>query len=119
MHHRSRFLLLCPITLVCLGQAGFAGELRFEISFPKEARAEPVTGRVYAILSRDGNSPPLRQVSPTGVPFFGKNVADLAPEEAASIGAEVMGFPVRSSNDIPSGGPDPPESPALPGTKPP
>jgi hypothetical protein len=78
---------------------------RFEISFPKQAHAEPITGRVYVAMSRtsDAHSTPIQQTSETGVPLFAVNVSTLAPGAPAVIDANAFGFPVRSLRDIPKG----------------
>lgn len=87
------------------------GGLRFEISFPPGARAEPATGRVYVAISRDlsrpGRSgttaPPIQQVGPTGVPLFSHAVDALAPGQVAVIDAADFGHPLQSLRDLPSG----------------
>ncbi|KPK75118.1 MAG: hypothetical protein AMJ79_12510, partial [Phycisphaerae bacterium SM23_30] len=58
---------------------------RFEISFPTKVRPEAVTGRVYAIISRNGNRELRFQTGFTGVPIWGKNIMALVPDEAAII----------------------------------
>ena len=78
---------------------------RFEISFSRTARAEPVTGRVYVALSRtsSASSTPIQQTGETGVPLFGVNVENLAPGARASIDGGTFGFPIASLRDIPAG----------------
>lgn len=95
--------LLFPAASLFLSAVASAGELTFEVSFPAAARAEPVTGRVYAVVTRDDGRPPVMQVGPTGVPFFGLNVESLAPGEAALIDGSVLGFPVPSVDQLPAG----------------
>ena len=79
------------------------GVLRFEISFARTARAEPVTGRVYIAISRDNHEPPIQQVGETGVPLFGRNVEALAAGQTAIIDATDAGHPIRSLRDLPAG----------------
>ena len=83
-------------------QAAPAG-LRFEIAFGKDARAEPVTGRVYVAISRTNDRQPIQQADSTGSPLFAKNVESLAPGATAVIGADDLGHPVASLRDIPEG----------------
>src|ERR1700761_9668007 len=73
--------------------------LRFQISFPAAAHAEPITGRVFVILSRDiapcgpadavaataEPCEPRLQVSRIGVPFYGRDVTSLKPGDSATI----------------------------------
>jgi hypothetical protein len=81
-----------------------AGELKFEVSFPSSIHREPITGRVYLIVSRNDEREPRLQVRrATGVPLWGKNVASLKPEEPAVIDEEVLGCPLKSIGDIPPG----------------
>ena len=98
-----------------------AQPLRFEISFPAAAHAQPITGRVYVMIARpgDGAAPnaapgapstpgsgdrePRLQIGRTGSPFFGRDVEKLAPGQAAIIDATDLGTPVASLRDIPAG----------------
>lgn len=77
--------------------------LRFEISFSEELHPQPLTGRVYIILSRNKEREPRFQVSPTGVPFFGKNIRSLKPGEKSVIDESVFGYPVESIRNLPKG----------------
>lgn len=94
---------LRAFTLVLAALPCAAQGLRFEISFSEDARSEPVTGRVYAVVTRDDGRPPVFQVSETGVPFFGRNVEELRPGDAATIGPDVLGYPVPSTAQLPAG----------------
>jgi hypothetical protein len=95
--------------------------LRFEISFPAEAHAQPITGRVYVMIARPGSSAgggsgpgatsspgpgerePRLQIGRTGTPFFGRDIEKLAPGQPAVIDATDLGTPVASLRDIPAG----------------
>lgn len=88
-------LLTWPVTA--------AAEQRFEVSFPTAAHAEPVTGRIYVMISRTNEREPRLQIGRTGVPFFGRDVEALAPGEAGIIDATDLGSPVASLRDIPAG----------------
>ena len=72
---------------------------RFKVTFADAARKEATSGRVIVALSRTANF----RLSETGTPFFGINVDDLKPGQAAFVDAGVLGHPVRSLNDIPPG----------------
>ncbi len=91
--------------------------LKFEISFPAAAHADPITGRVFVILSRDiahcgpadavaaTREPcePRLQVSRIGVPFFGRDVDSLKPGDSATIDNSGLGSPLAHLSDIPAG----------------
>lgn len=81
----------------------FARGLRVEITVPAAVRATPVTGRVYFIVARTGDREPRLQIGRTGTPFFGRDVENLAPGQAAVIDATDLGTPVASLKDLPPG----------------
>jgi enterochelin esterase-like enzyme len=90
-------------TAVAQPRAAAAAGVRIEISFTKDARAEPVTGMVYVAVSRDNQRSPVEQASPTGAPLFSHYVEALAPGTAAAITSADRGHPVRSLSDLPAG----------------
>ena len=92
-------LIVIPGDLPAQSRSG----LQFEISFPTKAHGEPVTGRVYVIISRDRSREPRFQTGYTGVPIWGKNVYALKPGEGAIIDEDVFGYPLRSIVEIPPG----------------
>ena len=104
-------LLAASIVALLLAGAGArvsiveaqATTTRIEISFPKEARAEAVTGMVYVAISRDNQRTPIEQASPTGVPLFSKYVEGLAPGAVVAIGDADRGHPVAKFRDLPAG----------------
>ena len=82
-----RFIAAAFVAIgMATGAAQRSDGLRFEISFAPGARSEPVTGRVYVAISREGSAQrsPIQQASPTGVPLFSKGVEDLRPGQAAN-----------------------------------
>ena len=81
----------------------FAAATRFEVSYPASAAAGPITGRVFIMISRDGQREPRLQISRIGVPFFGRDVEKLAPGQAAVIDSTDLGTPVESLSGIPPG----------------
>lgn len=107
--HALRVLFVALVTAI-VALAGFAAAsgggpapLRFEISFPASAHAQPVTGRVYVMISRTGDTEPRQQIGRTGVPFFGRDVEQLKPGQPAIIDQSDLGSPVESLRDIPPG----------------
>jgi enterochelin esterase-like enzyme len=95
-------LAAAQTTLARQGRAAAAGS-RIEISFTRDARAEPVTGMVYVAVSRDNQRSPIEQASPTGSPLFSHYVEALAPGGAAAITSDDRGHPVRSLRELPAG----------------
>jgi hypothetical protein len=80
---------------------------RFEVSLSKSASKESLDGRVYVIVSRDGESEPREQVDvPDGTPFWGRNVDALEPGGSVELSGgdrDVFGYPLRSIGDLPEG----------------
>lgn len=77
--------------------------LLFQISFSAESHPDPITGRAYVIISRNGSREPRFQTGYTGVPIWGVNIVSLAPGETAAIDGTVFGYPLASIADIPPG----------------
>jgi len=66
----------------------------FTVRFAREARAEPFTGRVLVLLSKDEPEPRLAQGGPRLEPVAARDVVGLEPEEPVGIGAGALAFPV-------------------------
>jgi Putative esterase len=77
--------------------------IRVEVTVPPSVRSEPVTGRVYFMVSRTDDREPRLQIGRTGTPFFGRDVENLKPGQAAIIDATDLGTPVASLRDLPPG----------------
>ncbi|MGE0464197.1 MAG: hypothetical protein AB7Q16_22745 [Vicinamibacterales bacterium] len=77
--------------------------VRVEITVPASVRSEPLTGRVYFMVSRTDEREPRLQIGRTGTPFFGRDVENLKPGQAAIIDATDLGTPVASLEDLPPG----------------
>ena len=89
--------------LLAMGAAAQAHP-RFDISFPASAHAQPVTGRVYVMITRNEQREPRLQVNQVdGIPFFGRDVVQLAPGATAVIDDTDLGYPVDNLRDIPAG----------------
>ncbi len=91
--------------------AAASTDLRFEVTFPESVvdavqqfnLQVPITGRVYAIISRNDDKELRFQTGYTGVPIWGQNVYSLAPGEPGVIDDQSFGYPLRSIGDIPPG----------------
>ncbi|MBI4503538.1 MAG: hypothetical protein HY700_20550 [Gemmatimonadetes bacterium] len=93
-------LLVVPAVAVAQRPAA----VRFEISVPQAVHGEPITGRVYLMITRNGEREPRLQINQVdGIPFFGRDVERLAPGTAAVIDQTDLGYPVNSLRDIPAG----------------
>ena len=77
--------------------------VRFEIRVPASVRSEPLTGRVYVIISSDSTRDPRAQVARVGTPLFGHDVERLAPGAPAVVTGTDLGTPVFDMADIPPG----------------
>ncbi len=110
------FVLAFVIFLVSIGcktseNKASQTNLRFEVSFPEEVVSEieefglkvPITGRVYAIISRSDERELHFQTGYLGVPIWGQNVYSLKPGEPGIIDEQSFGYPLRSIKDIPPG----------------
>lgn len=78
----------------------------FVITFPENLTAAPLTGRVFAIITKDGKSEPKDQVDVTGAPLWGKYIVSAQPGSSVVISAgdpDVDGYPLASPSDIPAG----------------
>ena len=78
---------------------------RFEISFPASVRAQPVTGRVFVLVSRNKSPEPRLQVGHLGnTPLlFAVDVERWKPGKPALIDGAGLGFPLGSLQEIPAG----------------
>ena len=78
---------------------------RFSVSFPASVHPDPITGRVFLVISRDSAPEPRFDAGSftKSVPFFGIDVSALRAGKPAIIDAKAGGFPIRSLNGIPAG----------------
>ena len=100
------WLIMGLIVFGFLSKEAFAqneDNLKFEISFPADAHGEPITGRVYAIVSINDKEELRFQTGFTGVPIWGQNVTGLKPGEAGIIDGDSYGYPLESTKDVPAG----------------
>jgi hypothetical protein len=77
--------------------------VKFEIRVPPSVRSDPLTGRVYVIISRDSTRDPRAQVGRVGTPLFGHDVERLAPGAPATVSGTDLGTPVFDMADLPAG----------------
>ncbi|HZS59946.1 MAG TPA: alpha/beta hydrolase-fold protein [Gemmatimonadaceae bacterium] len=79
--------------------------VQFAVGFGPSVRTEPVTGRVFVLLSHDSVPEPRYQGGTLGAnaPFFGQDVTGLAPGHFAVLGTASPGFPCARISDLPPG----------------
>ncbi len=78
---------------------------RFSVSFPASVHAQPITGRVFVIVTHDTTREPrLESFSwSNSEPLFGVDVSALAPDRSTVVGPGVIGYPIKRVADIPAG----------------
>lgn len=79
--------------------------LRFEISFPLKMSSRALDGRVYLLVSKDGNREPRFQIvdGPDTQQIFGLDVDGLVPDVPVAVDPSVLGYPLDSIAQIPAG----------------
>lgn len=81
---------------------------RFTIVMPASVRSEPLTGRVFVVISRESDPEPRMALAGNGYlhgmpPFFGVDVTALAPGAGAEIADGATGYPLHSLRELPAG----------------
>jgi hypothetical protein len=81
------------------------GSLRFDIRFGEELSPDALDGRLLLLVSTDESKEPRFQISdgPKTQLAFGIDVEGLEPGEVATVGEDVLGYPVASLADLPAG----------------
>ncbi|MFC1477367.1 alpha/beta hydrolase-fold protein [candidate division KSB1 bacterium] len=79
-------------------------KVKFEITVPKSVKSEPVTGRMFIIITKNADHrEPRLQTGRTGTPFFGVDVEQLEPGKPAVIDGTTLGSPLESLAELPPG----------------
>jgi Putative esterase len=101
----SVLLLWSALLPLALAQASGTAKTTFEVSYPGTLDPGPITGRVFVIVSKSDMREPRLQAGSYGgsVPFFGVDVSQMKPGDAANIDAATLGFPLASLSDLPAG----------------
>ncbi|MFN8062727.1 MAG: alpha/beta hydrolase-fold protein [Vicinamibacterales bacterium] len=85
------------------GRPSTGPRLQFTVTVPPTARAEPITGRVYLMISRTNEREPRFDVNQTGLPIFGVDVEGLRPGQPVTIDDTTLGYPLSSLRELPAG----------------
>ena len=99
-------LLAATISVFASTLLAQAPGLRFEISFPKEASATPLDGRVLLLISTNDNDEPRFQIEENfaqSQQAFGVDVNGMIPGAPAVLDASAFGYPTRSLANLPAG----------------
>jgi hypothetical protein len=77
----------------------------FTVTFPKEASATPLDGRLLLALSTDPSGEPRNQIddSPRTQIVFGMNVDGWQPGQPVIVDNSASGYPIRSLSAVPAG----------------
>ncbi len=104
---RSSSLLLRCALVACAAAACTPRNpaVRFTVTVPATAHSGPLTGRVFIVLSRDSAPEPRLAMGARTMttPFFGVDVAGLAPGQPAVIDDTTRGYLTLTLRDIPPG----------------
>jgi pimeloyl-ACP methyl ester carboxylesterase len=87
-------IVLLSLTLSAPSAVRAAAPLEFHVTFDKAVSAEPFTGRVYVLLTK--NEPKTLPSGPNWFkpePFFAVDVKDWAPGKPLTVGADAIAFP--------------------------
>ncbi len=97
--------IIARLTWLLLFAVSALAATRFEISYPAELDAGPITGRVFVMISKSNRVEPRLQAGSynASVPFYGLEVKALKPGESAVLDAGVLGYPVESLSQLPAG----------------
>ena len=104
MHISSLFRLSIATVLMVVGASAGSGQT-VRLSLPASAHAIPITGRAFVFVARTNREEPRLQSGPdrSSEPFFGTDVARLAPGQTVTIDQKTPGFPVQSLSQLPAG----------------
>jgi hypothetical protein len=90
-------------TVYAQPKTNVAGNLEFQLSFPKSASEQALTGRMFLIISHSDTIEPRLQVGRYGTQFFGEDFEKLKPTQEVSINGATLGYPVNDMKSIAPG----------------
>jgi hypothetical protein len=83
-----------PILVILIAVPVQAEPLEFHLTFDRKARAEPFTGRVHVLLSKQKvTGPPMSPNWFRPQPMLARDVRDWKPDEKLVVGADALAFP--------------------------
>jgi putative esterase len=98
-----RLFLRFTFSIVLFSCVALAAETRFKITLPTTFK-QPVTGRVFVIISKTDNPEPRLQAGNwrSRAELIARDV-DLAPGQSVTLDALTLGYPLRSVRELPAG----------------
>ena len=98
-------VLLASLVSLSFSSTAQSPKLQFVLSFDESVHKEPITGRVFVMVTEDERREPRLQAGSwmRSVPFFGLDVHELEPGESVVIDETILGYPLKSLKDIPAG----------------
>jgi hypothetical protein len=102
---RSVRIFFAFLTLILSAQLpALASDIRFKVTLPA-GYGQPVTGRVFIIISKTDNPDPRLQVGSwrSHVEFLGRDVQALDPGQSTTLDSLVLGYPMKSVRELPAG----------------
>src|SRR5580704_3596978 len=103
--HISVAVLVAALVLGCRAQGPAGSPLRVAVTFPSTLHADPITGRVFVLITRDSGPEPRELAGGfgTNVAMYGVDVSALKPGEAGVVSDTTPGFPLATLRDLPAG----------------
>ena len=101
-------LLLVPVLLILMTMATVAPAAlppQFSVTFPASLHKQPLQGRLYIMLSKNGKPQPRFQINDsirTGE-IFGTQCNVWRPGQVVIVGDHSLGYPIENLRDVPSG----------------
>lgn len=83
-----------------------ASPIRFEVSIPTSAGTEPLTGRMYVLLSTQANPEPrfsISEESAQSQQIFGSDVEKVSAGRTVTVDDSAIGYPLEKMSAIPAG----------------
>jgi hypothetical protein len=98
-------LFRIPILFALVAASIVASAQTFTVSFPQEASAKALDGRLLLLLSNDDSAEPRMQIddTPRSQMIFGVTVDGMKPGAAVTVDNGAYGYPIRYLKDVPPG----------------
>ncbi len=98
-------LLVAVAALMAYGCTPENSGLRFAVSFPKEANAQPQDGRLLLLLAKKKTPEPRFQIGHglDAQPIFGMDINQLEPGKEVLVDDKAFGFPIQKLSELPPG----------------
>jgi Putative esterase len=108
----ARILSNCPFVMALIAALMSGSALadstppgpRFEVSFPASAHPQPITGRLFLMISRVGEPEVRLQSTWLNSPeMVGVDVSRLNPDQFVAVDGTALGTPLHSLDEVPLG----------------